>query len=104
MHAGLQPSQQVEADLTRFGNRPQIQARFITLQPIWRCLSLPLIGSIAAGGAARIEDQRDVARAERARGGGEVDGGAVVPEGGGELLAVVDELADEGEQAPGAAG
>jgi hypothetical protein len=50
------------------------------------------------------EDQRDIARAERAHGGGEISGDAGLPQRGGEFLAVLDEPADEVEQAPGAAG
>jgi hypothetical protein len=41
------------------------------------------------------EDERDVARAELAR-----TGGGAALERGGEFAAVVDELGDEGEEAP----
>ena len=55
-----------------------------------------------AAGDAR-EDQRDVGGAEADVYGGGVGGGARADRGG-EFLAVVDQLADKGEQAAGAAG
>ncbi len=51
-----------------------------------------------ASGDAR-QDQRDVACAEAGRGAGGAVGEAALADRGGEVLAVVDELADEAEQA-----
>ena len=62
------------------------------------------VGEQQAAGDAR-EDQPDVAGAERLRDGGEVGGGGGVPlEGGGEFLAIIDELAHDVEDAPKPAG
>ena len=60
-------------------------------------------GAKQAAGDAR-EDQRDIGGAEVSRDDGEVRGGGVLLQRAGKFLAVVDELADEAEQAPGAAG
>jgi hypothetical protein len=59
-------------------------------------------GAQQATGDAR-EDQPDVARAKGKRDGGEVVGGALL-KGGGEFLAVIDELAHQVDEAPEAAG
>ena len=56
----------------------------------------------AAGDAS--EDQRDVAGAEIACDGEQVCGGGALLQGVGEVLALVDELAEEAEQAAGPAG
>jgi hypothetical protein len=59
-------------------------------------------GAVQALGDAG-EDQGEVAGAEGAREGGGVVGNGALAECGGEVLAVVDELADKREQAAGAA-
>src|SRR6185437_7781910 len=60
-------------------------------------------GAQQALGDAR-EDQADVARTEGAGDEAEVGAGGALLEGGGEFLAVVDELADEAEEAAEAGG
>jgi hypothetical protein len=60
------------------------------------------VGAVQALGDAR-DDPREVAGAEAACAGVGVDGAAGVLERGSEFLAVIDELADEREEAPDAA-
>ncbi len=59
-------------------------------------------GEMQAAGDAR-EDQREIGGAEAGFGEDRVGGGALA-DGGGEFAAVVDQLADQGEQAAAAAG
>ena len=61
------------------------------------------VGPVQATGDAR-EDQRNIAGTEAARGEGEDGGGVALLDGGCELLAVVDQPADEVKEAPEAAG
>ncbi len=75
-----------------------VQAGSITDQ-----LRCERVGTDQAARDAR-QDQCDVAGAEQAGGDGELGGRAALAQCGGEFAAVVDQLADEAEQAPGAAG
>ena len=81
-----------------FGLRFGVKARRDADDP---CLEQA--GAVQALGDAG-EDQLEVAGAEAAREVAGVVGGGVLAEGGGEVLAVVDEGADEGEESAGAAG
>jgi hypothetical protein len=58
---------------------------------------LERVGEEQTAGNSR-EDQRDIACTEGQRDGGEVGVGGALLEGGGELLAVVDELAHQAEE------
>ena len=61
------------------------------------------MGAAQATGDA-CDDERNIAGAEPPQTGGRVGGGVVTLEGGGEFLAVIDEPADEREEAADAAG
>jgi hypothetical protein len=69
-----------------------VQTVGVADKPFFKCASA--VQPLSDAG----EDERDVARAELAR-----TGGGVALERGGEFAAVVDEVADEGEEAPDAA-
>ena len=76
----------------RSGRRVRVQARGVLKDPFLECL-----GTKQAAGDPR-EDARDVDSGEAAY-EREVSGFATLAEGGGEFLAVADELADEAEKA-----
>jgi hypothetical protein len=79
-----------------FGLRSCVKTRGVADDACFERLGAQQAGSDAG------EDQCDVASAEATRVGGEI-GGAVLLQRGGEFLAVIDELADEVQQAADAA-
>ena len=80
------------------GLRPSLQAYGIAEHSCFE-----RVGTAQATGDA-CDDERNIAGAEPPQTGGRVGGGVVTLEGGGEFLTVIDEPADEREEAADAAG